>query len=297
MHLVITDSGLGGLSICAGIERALRESAAPVDARLTYVNAWPEQGRGYNDLPDMPARARVFDGALQRMAGMRPDLIVIGCNTLSIVYEHTAFHRNPAVAVQGIVDAGIDLFAEALAESPGSGIVLLGTRTTIESGVHRDRLLRRGIAAGRVAGVSCHGLAKAIEQGPRSAATRDLIQDCTMHAAERAPDGSPLLVGLCCTHYGFVATQIQHALSRRSSREVTPLDPNARLVRDVIARVAARSASSKKGGEPAVEVVSKVTLNERQRQDMAELIEPVSPATAAALQAYRHVPDLFQEIA
>ncbi len=296
VHLVITDSGLGGLSICAAIEAALRASHAAAGVRLTYVNAWPEQGRGYNDLPDMGARARVFDRALQRMAALGPDHILIACNTLSIVYEHTVFRRQPTVPVEGIVDRGVDLFADALSQAPGAGIVLLGTRTTIGSGVHRQRLLLRGIAPERVGAMSCHGLAAAIEQGARTAATAAMIETCAASAAEHAPHGSPLYCGLCCTHYTFVAADIQAALTRTTGRAVTPLDPNARVARDVSARILASGTAGGRAGIP-VEVISKVSLNDRQRLGMAALVKGTSPATAAALRAYRHVPDFFQESA
>src|SRR5512146_1850452 len=151
MHLIVTDSGLGGLAICAELEKALRQStpdkAGPV--RLTYFNAWPEQASGYNDLADVASRARVFDLALRSMAALGPDRIVIACNTLSIVYEHTAFRRTGNVPVVGIVNAGVEMFHEALADDPASSIVLFGTRTTIESGRHRAGLLERGIDARR----------------------------------------------------------------------------------------------------------------------------------------------------
>ncbi len=296
MHLVITDSGLGGLSICAGIEKALREATPGAEARLTYVNAWPEQGLGYNDLPDMSARARVFDRALRRIAGLRPDAILIACNTLSIVYEHTAFRRDAPVAVQGIVTAGVDLFYEALTARPTSSIVLLGTRTTIEAGVHRDALLARGVAPGRVSAASCHGLAAAIEQGADGPATIALVETCAERAGETVQGGDPLYAGLCCTHYGFVADRICAALASRTGREVAPLDPNGRLVRDLTSRMIGR-ATATGVGRVSVEVVSKVSLNDQQRLGMAELIEPESPATATALRTYRRMPDLFQESA
>ncbi|HSP90980.1 MAG TPA: hypothetical protein VLN08_08735, partial [Vicinamibacterales bacterium] len=79
-HIVVTDSGLGGLSICALLEQGLRAAGPARAVRLTYVNAWPFEDRGYNDLPDEHERARVFDLALSRMAQMEPDRILIACN-------------------------------------------------------------------------------------------------------------------------------------------------------------------------------------------------------------------------
>jgi glutamate racemase len=306
-HLVVTDSGLGGLSICAALERGLRDRRANI--RLTYVNAWPFEDRGYNDLPDENTRAKVFDRALARMAGMNPDRIVIACNTLSILYERTALSRRPAVPVHGIVDAGVELFAERLLEDSASVIVLAGTKTTIESGVHRARLEQCGIDPRRTAAVACHGLAGAIERdvdGPQAA---ELVAECTARAALAARPGSPLYLGLCCTHYGYIAARLVDGLSRRTVVRVHALDPNARLTESLLADAAfaARSHSAvagKAGAETvirgagpestvSVELVSKVTLTETARAGIARLIEPVSPATAAALLSYALVPDLF----
>ena len=125
-------------------EQGLRIAGPSRDVRLTYVNAWPFEDRGYNDLPDETARVQVFDAALARMAQMQPGRILIACNTLSILYPGTTFSRRPTVPVHGIVDAGVDLFVARLAGDPASSIVLLGTRTTIESGVHQERLAAAG---------------------------------------------------------------------------------------------------------------------------------------------------------
>ena len=78
------------------------------------------------------------------MDQLRPDRILIACNTLSVLYPMTAFSRTTAVPVLGIIDAGVDLFLEALEADPSSSIVLFGTRITIESGVHRDTTAAEG---------------------------------------------------------------------------------------------------------------------------------------------------------
>jgi glutamate racemase len=285
VHMIVTDSGLGGLAVCAAVEKALGH------ARLTYVNAWPETGSGYNDLPDMAARAEVFDRALAAIQAMRPDLILIACNTLSIVYEHTRFRASGGLPVLGIVDGGVELFREALSAQPAAALVLIGTRTTIDSGVHRDRLVERGIDAGRIGAASCHGLATAIERGPDSDTTAALIETCAGRAAAEAPPGEPLFVGLACTHYGMVGERIAAALAARAGRRVVPLDPNARMVEGVVARLAASPPEA--GAAPRVEVISKIELPGEQREGVARLLEPISPTTAAALRGYRHVPELF----
>jgi glutamate racemase len=294
------------LAVCAALERALREAAA-VGVRLTYVNAWPFEDRGYNDLPDMAARATVFDGALTWMATLAPDAIVIACNTLSIVYDFTAFSRAPGAPVRGIVTAGVSLFQEALTADPSSAIVLLGTKTTIESGTHRDELVRRGVDSTRIAAVSCHGLAGAIERNPDGPSVTELIDVCASRACDARPPGGALLIGLCCTHYGYVADRITAAIATTCCRPVRALDPNQRLVGELVTGLTGQTAIASAvrtesglavsarpdAGVVAVNVVSKVLISETSRAGITRLVEPVSPATARALSSYTHVPELF----
>jgi glutamate racemase len=300
-RLVVTDSGIGGLSICAALERRLRLEGRR-RTRITYVNAWPFEWRGYNDLPDVQTRAAVFDGALRVMASWSPARILIACNTLSIIYAHTAFSRAAAVPVDGIIDAGVDLFSERLAAEPAAGLILLGTKTTIESGAHAGALAARGIDPRRVRAVHCHGLAGAIERDPESAAVSDLISACAGRVRAADPGGVPLYAGLCCTHYGYVGDRLCDALGMALGRPVRPLDPNARMVDDL--ELGPPDAPAADGGATGdgsagasdvvpVEVLSKVTLDEVARRAIAHLVAPISPATAQALLSYSHVPDLF----
>lgn len=311
MHLAITDSGLGGLSVCAAIERAWRESRATEPLQITYVNAWPEEGRGYNDFALVSERATVFDRALSAIDRLEPDQILIACNTLSILYSATArSHVRGGASVHGIIDAGVDLFERALREHPAATLVIVGTRTTVESGVHRDALLRRGIDAERLAGASCHGLATAIEQDVAGAAAAELIEMCAERAAEAMKGSGHVFLGLCCTHYGMVAGRLVTALAAHVPGPVSALDPNLALVEEVLMALAdgphARdSEASGQRNETAagkttsalastnVRVVSKVTLPEGKRENVASILDSVSHATAEALRNYTHVPEMF----
>jgi glutamate racemase len=289
---VITDSGLGGLLICADLESRLRRSAPDGPVRLIYVNAWPEAGQGYNDLPDLEARAAVFDRALDAMTSLRPGLILIACNTLSIVYESTAFSRAPAVPVTGILEEGAELFGRALARDPSGRLILFGTRTTVGSGEHLRRLAGRGADPGRVIAEACHGLAGVIDKDPDSSAVAGLVGECVARAARRLPPGGTLYAGLACTHYAYVGQVFLEALSRQTGSAVEVLDPGRGLVDRLTCSLDRRRPGS--GDRPVtVEVVSKVELPESQRRAVAARVEPVSPAAARALLDYARKPHLF----
>ena len=107
----------------------------------------------------------------------------------------------------------MDLFVERLAGNTASSIVLLGTKTTIESGVHKARLEQRGIDPRRIAAVSCHGLAGAIEHDVDGPLAAELVGECAARAVAAAPRGTTLFLGLCCTHYGYVALRLVNAVA------------------------------------------------------------------------------------
>jgi glutamate racemase len=294
LHWIVTDSGIGGLSICAEMERLLRLSGGHPPIRLTYFNAWPEPGSGYNSQPDVRRRASIFDCALTSMGQLQPDRIVIACNTLSILYEWTEFSRRTSIPVTGIIDAGVALFSQSLRTDPGATLIILGTRTTIESQTHRDRLISQGIAGKRIHGVACHGLAAEIEKDPESPVVAAAIDTCVCTEGLAAPTDGTVLVGLACTHYGYVKESIRRAFERRFGPRVRILDPNRSLAESTVASVSGEpSGAATAAGTIPVAVISKVELSEEQRRAAAKKVEPISAPTARALIAYTHQPDLF----
>lgn len=65
-----------------------------------------------------------------------PDLILIACNTLSVVYPHTEFSKNTKTKVLGIVEFGVEQVLEELKKNPDYDVIITGTNTTIESRDH-----------------------------------------------------------------------------------------------------------------------------------------------------------------
>lgn len=292
LRVVITDSGLGGLSICAELEKRLRSASGNRAIRLVYVNAWPDSRGGYNDLPDVASRAAVFDKALAAMTAFRPGLILIACNTLSVLYELTEFSRSPTVPVAGIIEEGVNLFFEALTQDPGSILALFGTRTTIESGEHVRRLTRRGIDARRVFTAVYHGLAGAVDKDPDSPGLACLVEGCVSQALQGIKVDGTLYAGLCCTHYSYIADTFRTSLGRQTGARVEILDPNEHLVRNLTSGMGDRRPEGAEA-DIAVEIISKVELAEAQRRAVAKRLEPVSARTARALIEYTRIPELF----
>jgi len=290
ISLLIADSGMGGLSICADIVKGLQERRSYRSVSLTYFNAWPEQDRGYNLLPGMAERIRVFDRALSAMLRFQPDRILIACNTLSALYAHTPFSKQAPVPVVGIIDFGVDLIQAHLSARGDSRVIILGTPTTIEADTHRTRLVGRGIPANRIICQACDRLAGEIEKDPEGATVRAMIENCIRQAAESVPDRSrPVAAALCCTHYGYSQRIFEAALQSVFEGPITILDPNK-------AMSAALLTECPQGHQDIridLRVVSRIVWSDEKIEAIARLLEAASPLTAGALRQYRHDPDLF----
>ena len=130
--IAVTDSGLGGLSIMAEAAARMKAARSFRSVDLVFWNALFSNDSGYNSLPTREDKIRVFDSALRSLAEtVKPDLILVGCNTLSVLLGDVPFARESDIPVLGIIDTGVAMMAEALAEHPEAKGVLLGTLTTI----------------------------------------------------------------------------------------------------------------------------------------------------------------------
>lgn len=227
-RIVVCDSGLGGLNVAAHFFSPRR--AAVEHCELIYFNAYPEAGRGFNTLPDDRARETQFRKVLEGVARFEPDLCLVACNTLSIVWERLKAHWRPAFPVAGIIDAAVEAMTGALEREPGSAMLILGTKSTVASGLYPERLARRGVGAGRIRSLGCPGLATLLESDPGSPEVVTRIAGYAGEARELFPDTpAKLQLALCCTHFGFAAPLWRREFARVFGIPVGIVDPNDRF--------------------------------------------------------------------
>ncbi len=290
--IAVTDSGMGGLGILA--EAAARMEKAGVFERADFVffNALFSNEGGYNALPSTEEKVRVFNNVLEALArDVRPDLILIGCNTLSVIYDKTPFASRTNIPVLGIVEAGTELMAEALGRSPQASVLLFGTPTTIGEGTYQHRLAALGFAEERVIGHACPDLEAFIEKDPASEETALLIAGYAVEALGRLADPSaPFAVSLNCTHYGLSLKAWEEAFAGEVSRFLGILNPNSKML-DVLYPQERIGRFPKT--EVAVRVLSKVEISAEKIAALGPILEKMSPAAAKALAAYELKPNLF----
>ena len=289
--ILVTDSGLGGLSIFNHIANRLEQDSPWQAVRLVYFNAWPAPYRGYNHFDTEQKRVRVFNNALNAMAQFEPDVILIACNTLSVIYPHTPFRKSSQIRVEGIVDHGVQLLYENLIADPDSIAVILGTPTTIAAGNHEKELVRLGIAKERIINIGCTNLAGWIEREPFSVTVEEMIRKFVEEAATKLGnfDGN-VYAALCCTHFGYRQKIFQQAFDAFVAVKTTILDPNMRMARQLF--------DSGEKSDPActpieMQIVSKAQWTDDQVSAYLKLLPNISMATRNALKDYRLDHQLF----
>jgi len=287
MQILITDSGVGGLSVCAYAERFVRIRGVEEPVRLTFANASPENDYGYNSMPSKEAKLQTFDRFLRNVTERYdPDMIYVACNTLSVLLPDTAYIRDAEIPVKGIVTTGVDLVLRELEANPRSVATIFGTQTTIDAGAYPRLLEQRGIEASRIVTQACPGLADTISEDREGSKTRSEIGRWVGTAIEKMDRrDTPVVACLACTHYGYRKDMFAAAFAD-ARISATVINPNERAVGDLFAR-------DGRIHEATVRFITRYRIPPATVEALTWFLGDVSPATVEAMKHFEHVPDLF----
>lgn len=292
MRWMITDSGLGGLSVCAGLEQALSNNKQGRGIELLYINATPDDRIGYNSLKTQQERIHLFDRFLKAAySRYTPDEIVIACNTLSVIYEATDFARQAKLQVKGIVDAGVSLCNSSYAEHPDHHLIIFATETTTETGTY-PRLISAYPSV--VVAQECPELAHAISNDASGEACKKLLKIYVKEAMDHFHHKPQhVFAFLGCTHYGYQA-EIFKSLIEKQGCQCQILNPNDLLVEQLVSTIP--SSTSVDETPLSIRFVSRYAIPQAEIDSMESYLEDTAPLTLAALHGQIVVPDLFSSI-
>lgn len=285
MHILITDSGVGGLSVVAYAERFVRTNGFGEPVHLTFANAAPENDYGYNSMPSREAKIETFDRFLRNVTErFAPDLIYVACNTLSVLLPDTPYFAQASIPVRGIVETGVSLLHGQLERDLRSVAIVFGTQTTIDAGTYPRLLVERGIDPSRIVSQACPGLADTISEDREGTRTRAEIHRWVRTAMEKVPPGAPVVAVLACTHYGYRKDVFIEALGG-----ATVINPNESAVADLFPDEQRASAHH----DADVRFVTRYAIPAATVDALTFFLEEVSPVTVEAMKRFEHVPDLF----
>lgn len=291
--ILVTDSGLGGMSVAADVTKRMKKNHVFKKVNIIFFNAQPNLHSGYNSMKSTRQKVKIFNNALVSMnREFKPDILLIACNTLSVLYDYTDFSKMAAFPVLGVVNAGVKLIEQEIKKDPDSKVIIFATKTTVKQGKHKKQLMADGIAEERIITQACPHLAGRIERGPQSDTTKALVRKYVdMALAKLNDDKTPLYVSYNCTHYGYVNDVFQQVFKDKARKVRAFLDPNP-LMSDFMftEEYTGRYPQS----EVKVKVVSQPELTPGKIAAIYELIDPVSAEAAEALMDYEFKPDFFE---
>jgi glutamate racemase len=287
MHILITDSGVGGLSVVAYAERFVRTHGFSEQVRLTFANAAPENDYGYNSMPTRQEKLDTFDRFLLNVTERyAPDSIYVACNTLSVLLPDTQFVGNAPIPVRGIVETGVKLLLRELESDPRRMALIFGTQTTIDAGTYPRLLQERGVGLSRIISQPCPGLADTISEDREGSRTAGEIRGWVRRATDHMKSNVPVVAYLACTHYGYRQQFFADAFAEEGI-EATVLDPNERAVDDLFGT----------GGgavrDVEVQFVTRYRIPEATVEALTFFLNDISPRTVEAMRNFVHLPDLF----
>jgi glutamate racemase len=291
--IVVTDSGLGGLSVVADAVEKFRQQRVFKQVDIIFFNALFRDQGGYNSLHPREEKIRVFNRALESMRDRYdPDIILVACNTLSVLVPDTEFARSAAVPVVGIVDNGVAQIAQYLRDQPVAKNIIFATQTTVDEGTHKNLLLGQGIENEQVVTQACPQLTQYIEQGYDSPYTEMLIDAYVDEALTGMEQHSgPLTVSFNCTHFGYSLEFWKQAFASRGVEVTAFLDPNMQMTDFLLpAALQGRYPQS----EVTVKAVSMIDIPPVSQDSIGRYLHAVSPATEAALRNFELNPELFE---
>ena len=291
--IVITDSGLGGLSVLADAAEKFRQQPVFKQVNLVFFNALFTDESGYNGLQTREEKLEVFSSALQSMEDLyTPDIILVACNTLSVLIPDTEFARTSSVPVVGIVADGVEQIAEQLRGEPTARNIIFATQTTVDEGTHKNLLLEQGFTDDQIMTQSCPQLTLHIEQGYDSEYTEMLIDAYVDEALSRAGETEgPLSVSFNCTHFGYSMEFWKLAFTSRGVEVTEFLDPNTQMI-DFLLPVTLQQRYPK--SEVSVKMVSMIDIPADRQDSIGRWLHTVSPVTETALHDFELKPDLFE---
>jgi len=293
MRILLTDSGLGGLSICANIiQKAKRMKAFPFEEfDVKYVNAVPKMYDGFNLIKPRRKQVHLFDQFLKKVSTKyEPDSIYIVCNSLSAIYSQTEFANITSSDVKGIIKLGIELLNKEYNNSH-DGIIILGAETTIKENIYQNELNKLGIPSENIVSQSCPELANTISNDIAGEKIYHLIDKYLSLALDKTPKSiENIIVYLGCTHYGYRKNLFEKYLLERNvkfsivnpneyfSGIIIPLDGNSNKYKPVV---------------PTVEFITHYPIPNQEINTISKYLKDISSETVLALQNYNFVDDLY----
>ena len=306
MHIVITDSGLGGLSVCAHLINLLKNYSVPENSdqisfniKISYINAVPSNDKGYNKMSGMKEQIKTFEKIISNSVRLlSPDNIFVACGTLSVLLDNLALRADKSFKINGIVNIGIQLLVKKLKTNPGAKAIIMATPTTINNKTFHKELLNNGISENQIVEQSCPNLANEISNDPVGVVVGKQIKHWVKNSLKKfnGTTKDHLIIFLGCTHYGYHENIFKMAFINEGFQKITVLNPNytaAEKLKNYVLDNQIKNLVFK--NRFLIKFLSPYEIPENEIITLNKLITPISPETSKALKNPKIVPELLND--
>jgi len=306
MHIVITDSGLGGLSVCAQLIYLLKNYSVPknsdspsYDVKITYVNAVPSNDHGYNKMSGKQEQIETFEKIISNTVRLiSPDKIFVACGTLSVLLNQIAPKGDKSVKIEGIVSIGIQLLMDNLKNTPKAKAIIMATPTTVSNNIFQSELFNNGIAKNQIVTQSCPNLANEISNDPEGSKVGKRIQYWVKISLQQMQIKTTdhLMLFLGCTHYSYHENIFKMAFINEGYSKLTLLNPNyaaAEKLKNCVLNYQSKNSVLKNSF--SIKFLTPYAIPEQENITLNNLLTPISPETSKALINAQIVPELLDD--
>ncbi len=289
-RIIITDSGLGGVNIAANIYKKAKQMPLKNDLEIIFFNSLPKENFGYNSMNNEELKATIFNNALNGMSKLNPDLILIACNTLSVVYYSTNYFQNPLNCVKGIIEAGVNLALNSITNNDDK-IIILGTPTTIAGNNHKKELISKGMNEDNIITQACKNLESEIQINSYSENVENLIFQYLNDAVPNPRTDIKYYILLGCTHYEY-SLRVFRKVCNKYFPNYQILNPNEVMVNEALAHLKGSDLGRMVYGK----VISRTAINVIDLKNIYDIIMIKSPDFANELLNYEYNPNSFSVV-
>ena len=306
MKIVITDSGLGGLSVCAQLIHLLKNYSIPenydppsYEIKITYVNAVPSNDRGYNSMSGKQEQIETFEKIISNTVRLvSPDNIFVACGTLSVLLDEMTHPGINSVKIEGIVSIGIQLVVDNLIKLPKAKAIIMATPTTVSNNSFQSELFNKCIAKNQIVAQSCPNLANEISNDPEGSKVEKSIQYWVKKSLQQLQGKTTdhLILFLGCTHYSYHENMFKMAFINEGFSNLTVLNPKyaaAEKLKNYV--LSEQSTNSVLKNCFSINFLTPYIIPEQEIITLNKLLTPISTETSRALINAQIVPELLDD--
>jgi glutamate racemase len=299
MKFLITDSGLGGLSMLARLVVLLeyqRINHPYFGIDIFYVNAVPRDNYGYNEMSTREEQIQIFNRILKNVDKIYdPNQVYVACGSLSAFLNKVPFVIENKEKIRGIGEIGKNLLEQMIHNHPLQPVFVFATPTTVKEGLYSLNKLINEEKSVMLVEQSCPGLASMISSNSDEKVIQNILYDFCQKALKslkldvnKFQSFRPIIF-LGCTHYSFRQELFIKVFKELGFQDVTLVDP----IPEAASLLSKEPILEKQEGGIQIKFITPYHLPEKEKKTVFSMLNYISPLTGEAFLNGSIVPELI----